>query len=499
MKRIAKPMANWTVGESVEFEEDHFAPDLEEPSCSKTKSNINQHSVNVLTEADKTTNTEALIHLLKGNIGAGVLAIPAAFIDSGLILGAVMIVFIGALSVHCMHQLLKCSRAMCKKTGRTEMPYAEIAENSLKFGPEKFRKFSGISRFIVKLFLCITQLGFCSIYFVFVSTNVRQVVKCDAKFDLDLDIYMAILLPFTILLCFIKDLKKLAPASTIANLLQLSGICIVFYGICTDIPDLNKREFVASPVRWPVYFATIIYSFEGIGLVMPIENSMKTPKEFHGITGVLNTGMTLVGILIFGLGFYGYLKFGNNAKGSITLNLPQTATFINKFVNKRCEPYLNEFFDQLKYLDRLNSYAKIAFALAVWVSIAVQYYVCHEIVWGYLRHKIKNRRVKRVVEYLLRAFLITLTFVAAEVIPHLNVVISLVGAVGSSTLAIIFPPILESLLLWPDKLGKYKWILVKNMAIVTLGFITFFVGTFSTIRDAILASDQPTEEFKCTN
>lgn len=50
---------------------------------------------------------------------------------------------------------------------------------------------------------------------------------------------------------------------------------------------------------------------------------MKTPQDFGGWNGVLNTGMVVVATLYTAVGFFGYLKYGNAAtKGSITLLLP---------------------------------------------------------------------------------------------------------------------------------------------------------------------------------
>jgi hypothetical protein len=37
-----------------------------------------------------------------------------------------------------------------------------------------------------------------------------------------------------------------------------------------------------------------MFTFEGIGIVLPLENKMKTPKGMPGWTGVLNTGMIMV-------------------------------------------------------------------------------------------------------------------------------------------------------------------------------------------------------------
>ena len=49
---------------------------------------------------------------------------------------------------------------------------------------------------------------------------------------------------------------------------------------------------------------------------------MKEPESYGGWNGVLNTGVYLVTILYFAVGFYGYIRFGDTARGSISLNLP---------------------------------------------------------------------------------------------------------------------------------------------------------------------------------
>lgn len=50
---------------------------------------------------------------------------------------------------------------------------------------------------------------------------------------------------------------------------------------------------------------------------------MKTPEAFGGWNGVLNTGMVIVASLYTAIGFFGYLKYGEHVRGSITLNLPK--------------------------------------------------------------------------------------------------------------------------------------------------------------------------------
>jgi proton-coupled amino acid transporter len=49
---------------------------------------------------------------------------------------------------------------------------------------------------------------------------------------------------------------------------------------------------------------------------------MRYPRQLSGWNGVLNTAMVIVTCLYIAVGFFGYLKYGEDVAGSITLNLP---------------------------------------------------------------------------------------------------------------------------------------------------------------------------------
>lgn len=51
---------------------------------------------------------------------------------------------------------------------------------------------------------------------------------------------------------------------------------------------------------------------------------MKNGDKFLGMFGVLNTSLTCAIFLIWGLGFFGYYKFGEDVKPSLTYNLEAT-------------------------------------------------------------------------------------------------------------------------------------------------------------------------------
>ena len=55
--------------------------------------------------------------------------------------------------------------------------YADVAECAFAGGPKKYRKYSVAARKTINIFLCVTQIGVCCVYLVFVSTNLKAVSK----------------------------------------------------------------------------------------------------------------------------------------------------------------------------------------------------------------------------------------------------------------------------------------------------------------------------------
>ena len=70
----------------------------------------------------------------------------------------------------------------------------------------------------------------------------------------------------------------------------------------------------------------------------------------------------------------------------------------------------------------------------------------------------------------------------AEVIPHLHLFISLIGAVSSSALALFFPSIMDLAVHWESGFGPFKWLLWKNGFIIGIGFLGFLTGTYVSIQ-----------------
>jgi len=65
----------------------------------------------------------------------------------------------------------------------------------------------------------------------------------------------------------------------------------------------------------------VLFAIEGIGTIMPVENSMPEPR-FLGTCGVLNSAMVVIVFMFTSIGFLGYYRYGDQTEVTITKNLP---------------------------------------------------------------------------------------------------------------------------------------------------------------------------------
>lgn len=428
------------------------------PSTEKTKGDYCPASERCLEYP--TSNFDTMIHLLKGNIGTGILAMPDAFKNAGLIFGVFCTLIMGAMCTHCMHILVQCSHELCIRSEKPALSFSEVIEDSFLSGPIVFRPYAKKMRALVNIFLVITQLGFCCVYFLFVATNLQDTMHL-FRINLSVHLYLTLLFPLIVALAMVKNLKYLTPVSLVASIMTAWGLAITFYYILQDLPHSKEVNPIATWHQLPLYFGTAIYAFEGIGVVLPLENNMKTPEDFGGWNGVLNTGMVIVAALYTAVGFFGYLKYGDSVQGSITLNLPNTL---------------------------LAQSVRFVMAAAIFLSYGLQFYVPMNIVWPYVKFKLSSENALKHGEAMTRIALISITFLAAAMIPNLSGIISLVGAFSSSALALIFPPLIEIMTFWPDQLGKNDWKFWKDIVIIVFGVTGFLFGTYTSIENILIKS-----------
>uniref|UniRef100_A0A914C3B6 Amino acid transporter transmembrane domain-containing protein n=1 Tax=Acrobeloides nanus TaxID=290746 RepID=A0A914C3B6_9BILA len=185
---------------------------------------------------------------------------------------------------------------------------------------------------------------------------------------------------------------------------------------------------------------------------------MDQPHHFISSNGVLNTASLLVLAVYCTTGFYGYLALGNSVKDTVTLNLPPTI-----------------FYQTIK----------IMFVGCILVSYPLQFYVPMERVEKWISRKIPEERQNFLV-YFVRYSMVLLTCLAAELIPHLALFISLVGAFAGTSLGLIYPPVID-LLCHYSKRTLTKKIWATNLFLMSFALLGFTTGTYASLRQIFIA------------
>uniref|UniRef100_A0A182JIZ1 Amino acid transporter transmembrane domain-containing protein n=1 Tax=Anopheles atroparvus TaxID=41427 RepID=A0A182JIZ1_ANOAO len=427
----------------------------------------------------KTSYAETMVHLFKGNIGTGCYAMGDAFKNGGLLMATLLTVFLGFVCVHCQRVLMDCANLMAKRQRQEQAQgpwrreeaevkavahkppdFADTVGLCFEYGPPSVRRWAPAMRAAVNLFICVTQLGFCCIYFVFISSNFKQIAD-QYGFVLDVHLHMALLLVPIVLTSIITKLKFLSYCSMTAMVFMTFGIGITFYYALQDLPSPSERHLVGRLDQLPLFFGTAIFAFEGIALVLPLQNEMQHPHDFRKPFGVLNVGMVIIVSLFTVFGFVGYLKWGEAVEGSMTLNLPD-----------------NEI---------LAGLVKVLIATGVLLGFALQFFVAIMIMWPMVESRVEiARRHPFRCEMAFRVAMVLVTFLIAECVPKLSLFISLIGAFCSSALALMFPPVIELIVAYsaPERTPS-RWLLLKNAGILLLAGLGFATGTYESVSKII--------------
>lgn len=407
----------------------------------------------------------SLIHLLKSSLGSGILAMPMAFKNGGLLVGAIGTFLVGFICTHCVHVLVKCSHELCTRAKIPSMGFAETAGAAFKYGPPKLKPLSNFAKAFVDIGLVLTYFSGNCVYVVFIATSLHQIVEYySPATEWTPQMIMWILFVPLALLCQIRQLKYLVPFSMLANVLIGISLAISFYYMFRDMQNVSERELATSFQQLPMFFSTVIFAMEGIGVVMPVENTMKKPQHFLGCPGVLNIAMGTVVLLYALVGFIGYMSYGDATKATVTLNLP-----------------VEEVLAQV---------VKVGIALAIFFTYSLQFYVPMDISWTKVVEPRLPQKFHSVAQVLMRVVIVLLTVVVGVLVNDLENLIGLVGAVFFSMLGLLVPAVVETVTYAEFGWGPCNWMLVKNVSLSVLAIVALISGAYSSIRGIIYGDEE---------
>ncbi|CAK9177923.1 unnamed protein product [Ilex paraguariensis] len=127
--------------------------------------------------------------------------------------------------------------------------------------------------------------------------------------------------PFQMGLNSIPSLTLSAPLSIFADIVDIGAMGVV---LVEDVLIFTKHRPVAEAFgSLSMFFyglGVAVYSFEGIGMVLPLESEMKDKSKFGKILGLTRL---FIALMYGSFGVFGYFAFGANTKDIITSNLGQ--------------------------------------------------------------------------------------------------------------------------------------------------------------------------------
>ncbi|KAI8597773.1 transmembrane amino acid transporter protein-domain-containing protein [Dissophora ornata] len=382
------------------------------------------------------TPAKAVFLLLKSFVGTGIMFLPKAFNNGGILFSSIFLVVIAAISLFSFLLLVE---------SRQVVPAS--------FGDIGGHLYGPYMRHSILWAIAISQIGFVCAYMSFVATNLEALAKnvLDSTDMYPSYFFVVVQLIVFIPLALIRNIARLSFTAVVADIFICFGLIYMYYfdtftlitnGL-SDIKLFNPKDFA-------LFIGTAVFTFEGIGLIIPITESMKEPEKFPKVlTGVM-IGIT---VLFTSLGAMSYAAFGSKTETVVLLNLPQKSHWVQTVQG--------------------------LYSIAIMLSIPLQLFPAIRIMENGLFTR--SGKYNMLVKWQKNFFRILSLFVCAAVAiwagEDLDKFVSIVGSVACIPLAYIFPAMLHYKT-HPNKKSR-----IFDALLFTFGCVTMIYTTGNTLYE----------------
>ncbi|KAF1744351.1 hypothetical protein MXB_4419, partial [Myxobolus squamalis] len=222
-----------------------------------------------------------------------------------------------------------------------------------------------------------------------------------------------------------SNLRIIGYFSTFSSILQCTCLTLLFIYLAIHYNGGENLRLVGDYRTLPLFFGTAMFAFEGIAVILPVENAMKKPERFFM---VIDLSMGFVCLLYITSGFLGYAAFGDKVRGSVTLNLPHNNNYISILSNT---------------ILRANENYRAIFKSGSSVVKVYHYYG-----------------------------------IAAVIIPRLENLLSLSGSFAAASISLVFPSFFHFFCF--KSVEKFSKILLSlDLLIVIVGLFGCILGTYA--------------------
>ena len=352
--------------------------------------------------------TKTFFTLLKAFVGTGIMFLPKAFRNGGILFSSLTLITVSIVTTICFRLLLQC-RSKYGGGG-----YGELGESVVG------RKF----RSIILGSITLSQLGFVCAGLIFTAENLLSFLNAvtfgHTRQPFGVNSLIAIQFVLLIPLALIRNISKLGPAALLADVFIMIGLIYIWQ---YDIASLLTRGMAPTvqlfnPSAFTLTIGSAIFTFEGIGLILPIQSSMKEPEKFSYLLYLV---MLIITCIFTSVGALCYATFGEETKIQVISNFPQDSKLVNA--------------------------VQFLYSLAVLVGEPVQLFPAVRIIetslFGERATGKKSKSIKWKKNALRSCMMILCGLIAIVGASDLDKFVALIGAVACVPLVYIYPPYLH--------------------------------------------------------
>jgi proton-coupled amino acid transporter len=115
--------------------------------------------------------------------------------------------------------------------------------------------------------------------------------------------------------------------------------------------------------------------------------------------------------------------------------------------------------------------------MGVLLGYPIQFFIAIQIMFPSIKNKIALANDHPFIgELFFRSAMVLVTFAVANLIPKLDLLLSLIGAVCSTILALVLPPLIEFIIMPCDNNVSWWWLTLKNSIILIIAILGFLTG-----------------------
>ncbi|VDK84805.1 unnamed protein product [Litomosoides sigmodontis] len=248
-------------------------------------------------------------------VGGGIVAMPAGFHETGMVLGCLFMALIAVFFTNSAYVLSETWSIMRDRwvvyKAHCRQPYPEIGMRS--FGP-KMRTFTA---FCVNM----TLFGITTVYVILSSSIFHKVLTylgIRTHFCLLLIILVILVLPIT----FLRSPADFWFAVALSLFCTVAAVVLILIGVALDHSSCKPSALYKPPTLHSLYsLGTFVFAYSGHHVFPTIQHDMREPKEF---TKSILLGFIWTGCLYIPLSVYSYAVYGQSMRDSVIDSLQTT-------------------------------------------------------------------------------------------------------------------------------------------------------------------------------